>query len=59
MQIRYLETLTNMAKSGQAKVIFMPGAEGLAPGNEFNGDNKDKRATLSPQKLAVYQSMAE
>ena len=28
MQIRYLETLASMAKSGNAKVIFMPGSEG-------------------------------
>lgn len=37
MQIRYLETLQNMAKSSNSKVIFMPGESGLKNGSSKPG----------------------
>ncbi|KAI8916861.1 hypothetical protein BC831DRAFT_516671, partial [Entophlyctis helioformis] len=40
MQIRYLETLGNMAKSGNAKVIFMPGADGAVTSNAASGGRR-------------------
>ncbi len=40
MQIRYLETLQNMSKSANSKVIFMPGESGYPTVNLKGGSSK-------------------
>jgi erythrocyte band 7 integral membrane protein len=41
MQIRYLEAMQAMAKSGNSKVIFMPSATGLGQMNQEFGKDDD------------------
>jgi regulator of protease activity HflC (stomatin/prohibitin superfamily) len=62
MQIRYLETLQNMAKTANSKVIFMPGESGQSKGgtsgnNAANLDvSKTKSVSRSRSNLDVSKT---
>ena len=65
MQIRYLETLTQMARSTGASVIFMPASSGLGTTNSVGSSssgNADLMTAGSMQAIAdasILQSIAE
>ncbi|KAJ8327627.1 hypothetical protein QVD99_003667 [Batrachochytrium dendrobatidis] len=53
MQIRYLETMADMAKSSGTKVIFMPSADG----NRRPGDIAMAPQTMAAKEAALFDQM--
>ncbi|KAI9598638.1 SPFH domain family protein [Syncephalis fuscata] len=62
MQIRYLDTMAQMSKSGQTKVIFMPvpGPDVQAGATDSHGGNASgKTPAFTPQMAALTEYMSD